>query len=232
MTEIKKRFHSINDDIRLAEQQSGRAPESVKLLAVSKTWPAEKLRLVAEEGQQRFGENYLQEALEKIDALADLDLEWHFIGPIQSNKTRDIAACFDWAQSVDRLKIARRLNEQRPEDLTPLNVCIQVNIDEENSKSGVAASDVLPLAEAISQLDRLRLRGLMVIPSRQEREEAQRDSFRRANAVFESLQQRFDHIDTLSMGMSADLHAAVAEGSTMVRIGTALFGQRDIRQAE
>ncbi len=204
----------------------------MKLLAVSKTWPAEKLRLVAEEGQLRFGENYLQEALEKIDALADLDLEWHFIGPIQSNKTRDIAARFDWAQSVDRLKIARRLNEQRPEDLTPLNVCIQVNIDEENSKSGVAASEVMPLAEAISQLDRLRLRGLMVIPSRQEREEAQRDSFRRANAVFESLQQRFDHIDTLSMGMSADLHAAVAEGSTMVRIGTALFGQRDTRQAE
>lgn len=232
MTEIKKRFHSINDDIRLAEQELGRAPDSVKLLAVSKTWPAEKLRLVAEEGQQRFGENYLQEALEKIDALADLDLEWHFIGPIQSNKTRDIAAYFDWAQSVDRLKIARRLNEQRPEDLTPLNVCIQVNIDEENSKSGVAANEVLPLAEAISQLDNLRLRGLMVIPSRQEREEAQRDSFRRAHALFESLQQRFDHIDTLSMGMSADLHAAVAEGSTMVRIGTALFGQRDTRQAE
>lgn len=232
MTEIKKRFHTIHDTIRQAEKQHGRTSNSVQLLAVSKTWPADKLRKLAELGQTQFGENYLQEALEKIDALADLDLEWHFIGPIQSNKTRDIAAYFDWAQSVDRLKIARRLNEQRPEDLTPLNVCIQVNIDEENSKSGVAASEVLPLAEAISQLDNLRLRGLMVIPSRQEREEAQHDSFRRAQALFESLQQRFDHIDTLSMGMSADLHAAVAEGSTMVRIGTALFGQRDTRQAE
>ncbi len=232
MTEIKKRFHSINNDIRLAEQQSGRAPGSVKLLAVSKTWPAEKLRLVAEEGQQRFGENYLQEALEKIEALAGLDLEWHFIGPIQSNKTRDIAAHFDWAQSVDRLKIARRLNEQRPEDLPPLNVCIQVNIDEEDSKSGVSASEVLSLAEAISQLDRLRLRGLMVIPARQEDEAAQRDSFHRAWDLFESMQTQFEGIDTLSMGMTGDLNAAIAEGSTMVRIGTALFGQRDTRQAE
>lgn len=230
MTEIKKRFHSINDEIRLAEQQSGRIPDSVKLLAVSKTWPAEKLKLVAEEGQQRFGENYLQEALEKIEALADLNLEWHFIGPIQSNKTRDIAANFDWAQSVDRLKIARRLNEQRPDDLPALNVCIQVNIDEEDSKSGVAANDVISLAEAISQLDRLRLRGLMVIPAKQEDEAAQRDSFRRARDLFESLQTRFEGIDTLSMGMTGDLNAAIAEGSTMVRIGTALFGQRDTSQ--
>lgn len=230
MTEIKKRFHSINDEIRLAEQQSGRAPDSVKLLAVSKTWPAEKLKLVAEEGQLRFGENYLQEALEKINALRDLKLEWHFIGPIQSNKTRDIAAHFDWAQSVDRIKIARRLNEQRPVELPPLNVCIQVNIDKEDSKSGVAASDVMSLAESISQLDKLRLRGLMVIPAKQDDEAAQRDSFRRARDLYLSLQQRFDDIDTLSMGMTGDLHAAIAEGSTMVRIGTALFGQRDTRQ--
>lgn len=230
MTEIKKRFHSINDEIRLAEQQSGRAPDSVKLLAVSKTWPAEKLKLVAEEGQLRFGENYLQEALEKINALRDLKLEWHFIGPIQSNKTRDIAAHFDWAQSVDRIKIARRLDEQRPVELPPLNVCIQVNIDEEDSKSGVAASDVMSLAESISQLDKLRLRGLMVIPAKQDDEAAQRDSFRRARDLYLSLQQRFDDIDTLSMGMTGDLHAAIAEGSTMVRIGTALFGQRDTRQ--
>jgi hypothetical protein len=230
MTEIKKRFHSINDEIRLAEQQSGRAPDSVKLLAVSKTWPAEKLKLVAEEGQLRFGENYLQEALEKINALRDLKLEWHFIGPIQSNKTRDIAAHFDWAQSVDRIKIARRLNEQRPVELPPLNVCIQVNIDKEDSKSGVAAGDVMSLAESISQLDKLRLRGLMVIPAKQDDEAAQRDSFRRARDLYLSLQQRFDDIDTLSMGMTGDLHAAIAEGSTMVRIGTALFGQRDTRQ--
>lgn len=231
MTEIKKRFHAIKDNIRLIEQESGRTPGSVTLLAVSKTWPAEKLRLVAEEGQQCFGENYLQEALEKMDALADLDLEWHFIGPIQSNKTRDIAARFDWAQSVDRLKIARRLNQQRPDSLPPLNVCIQVNIDEEDTKSGVTADKVLPLAEAISELDRLTLRGLMVIPARHSEESAQRDSFKRAQDLFNSLQQRFKGIDTLSMGMTGDLNAAIAEGSTMVRIGTALFGQRDTRQA-
>lgn len=227
MTEIKKRFHSILDDIRLAEQQSGRPSGSVQLLAVSKTWPAEKLRQVAEQGQHRFGENYLQEALEKIQALADLDLEWHFIGPIQSNKTRDIAAHFDWVQSVDRLKIASRLNNQRPDNLPPLNVCIQVNIDNEASKSGVPTSEVLSLATEIARLDRIKLRGLMVIPARQINEAAQRASFYRAYQLYETLQKHFDGIDTLSMGMTGDLHAAIAEGSTLVRIGTALFGKRD-----
>ena len=232
MTEIKKRFHAIEQDIRLAEQQSGRTPGSVKLLAVSKTWPAEKLRLMAEEGQPRFGENYLQEALEKIAALDDLDLEWHFIGPIQSNKTRDIAAHFDWAQSVDRLKIARRLNEQRPDNLPPLNLCIQVNIDEEETKSGVTPDQVMPLAEAISELDKLKLRGLMVIPAKHSDESTQRASFQRAQQLFSLLQDHFEDIDTLSMGMTGDLNAAIAEGSTMVRIGTALFGQRDTRPAQ
>lgn len=227
MTDIKKRLHSIIHDIKVAEQQSARTAGSVRLLAVSKTWPAEKLRQVAREGQRRFGENYLQEALEKIDALADLELEWHFIGPIQSNKTRDIASRFDWAQSIDRLKIAQRLNAQRPDNLPPLNVCIQVNIDQEASKSGVAAEDVMPLALAINELDRLRLRGLMVIPARHHDETAQRASFHRAQMLFKALQERFDDIDTLSMGMSGDLQVAIAEGSTMVRIGTALFGQRD-----
>lgn len=232
MTEIKNRFHAILNDIRLATEQSGRSPDSVRLLAVSKTWPADKLRQVAELGQRRFGENYLQEALEKIDALADLDLEWHFIGPIQSNKTRDIAAFFHWAQSVDRLKIANRLHQQRPDDLPPLNVCIQVNIDNEDSKSGVKADEVLPLAKAISQLDRLRLRGLMVIPSRQTETASQHASFRRAQDLYQQLQNQFNGIDTLSMGMTADLAAAIAEGSTMVRIGTALFGQRDASQRQ
>lgn len=232
MTEIKNRFHAILDSIKQAEEQVQRAPGSVQLLAVSKTWPASELRQVAQLGQRCFGENYLQEALEKIEALADLNLEWHFIGPIQSNKTRDIAANFDWAQSVDRLKIANRLDQQRPDNWPPLNVCIQVNIDNEASKSGVLADEVLPLAEAIDKLERLRLRGLMVIPSRQISESAQRNSFRRAHKLYQQLQKRFDGIDTLSMGMTADLAAAIAEGSTMVRIGTALFGQRDSSQRQ
>lgn len=212
--------------------QSGRAPDSIQLLAVSKTWPADKLRQMAALGQSCFGENYLQEALAKIEALADLDLQWHFIGPIQSNKTRDIAAHFDWAQSIDRFKIARRLDQQRSDEQAPLNVCIQVNIDNEDSKSGVKAGDVLPLAEQIAQLDRLKLRGLMVIPSRQTEESAQRASFHRAHDLFQQLQDQHPQVDTLSMGMTADLSAAIAEGSTMVRIGTALFGQRDTSQRQ
>lgn len=227
MTEIKNRFKQIQNTIQLACKQSGRASDAVQLLAVSKTWPADTLRQVAGLGQMRFGENYLQEALQKIEALSDLILEWHFIGPIQSNKTRDIAAHFDWAQSVDRLKIAKRLHQQRPDHKPPLNVCIQVNIDNEDSKSGVSAEQVLPLAKEVARLDKLRLRGLMVIPSRQAESAAQRASFHRAHALYQQLQKDFKHIDTLSMGMTADLDAAIAEGSTMVRIGTALFGQRD-----
>jgi hypothetical protein len=232
MTEIKNRFNTIQQAINDASVQSGRDPEAVRLLAVSKTWPAEKLRQLTVLGQRCFGENYLQEALEKIEALADLDLEWHFIGPIQSNKTRDIAAHFDWAQSIDRVKIARRLNQQRATEQPSLNVCIQVNIDEEDSKSGVSADEVLTLAEQIAQLDRLVLRGLMVIPSRQTDETAQRASFRRAHDLFKQLQHHYPQVDTLSMGMTADLSAAIAEGSTMVRIGTALFGPRDTSQRQ
>lgn len=231
MTEIKKRYNSILEKIRQAEQLCGRSPNSVQLLAVSKTWPAEELRQVAEQGQQRFGENYLQEALEKIDALSDLNLEWHFIGPIQSNKTRDIAENFDWVQSIDRLKIANRLDTQRPADLPALNVCIQVNIDQEETKSGVTADELMSLATDIAKLKRLRLRGLMVIPSKQSDEKAQRDSFQRAHELYSQLAGQFDGIDTLSMGMTGDMQAAIAEGSTMVRIGTALFGQRHTRQA-
>ena len=232
MTEIKKRLDNILEQIRQAEIIANRPQYSVQLLAVSKTWPAEKLRLVAAQGQYQFGENYLQEALKKIEALSDLDLEWHFIGPIQSNKTREIAAHFDWAQSIDRLKIAQRLNKQRPTHLPALNVCIQVNIDDEDSKSGVAMNEVLPLAAEIAVLDRLTLRGLMIIPARQTDVTAQRATFRRAHAMFESLQQRFEHIDTLSMGMTADMGLAIREGSTMVRIGTALFGRRDTSQGQ
>ena len=212
--------------IKLAEQQAHRHPGSVKLLAVSKTWPASRLRELAEAGQTRFGENYLQEALEKIAALDDLTLEWHFIGPVQSNKTREIAVHFDWVQSVDRLKIAQRLSAQRPQHKTPLNICLQVNIDNEPSKSGVQPEKLLELAAAVSQLDNLCLRGLMVIPAIAETEEKQLDTFGRAQQLFSELKIAHPEADTLSMGMSADMQAAITQGSTMVRIGTALFGER------
>jgi len=230
MTKIKKRFETISDSIRQAELDANRPKKAVQLLAVSKTWSAEKLRAVAALGQKCFGENYLQEAVDKIHALEDLDLEWHFIGPIQSNKTRDIAALFDWAHTVDRLKIAKRLNDQRPQQLAPLNVCIQVNIDNEDSKSGVSVADIQTLAEAIQDFDKLKLRGLMIIPARHDNEKEQVDTFQRAYELYQNLQIQFDGIDTLSMGMTADMQLAIQHGSTMVRIGTALFGQRHTRQ--
>jgi pyridoxal phosphate enzyme (YggS family) len=226
MAEIKNRLQNVLQQIRDAETAANRPPESVKLLAVSKTWPADKLRELALAGQQDFGENYLQEALGKITNLADLALTWHFIGPIQSNKTRDIAEQFDWVHSVDRLKIARRLSEQRADDLTPLNICLQVNIDAEESKSGVSVDALMALATAVHKLPNLQLRGLMVIPQATDDIDAQHNAFSRSFQQYRALQSRFPNIDTLSMGMSGDLTAAVAEGSTMVRIGTALFGQR------
>ncbi|MDT8311070.1 MAG: YggS family pyridoxal phosphate-dependent enzyme [Methylophaga sp.] len=226
MAEIKKRLQTVLQQIRAAETAENRPPESVKLLAVSKTWPADKLRELALAGQQDFGENYLQEALSKIVDLADLALTWHFIGPIQSNKTRDIATHFDWVHSVDRLKIAERLSTQRNNNLAPLNICLQVNIDAEDSKAGVTADALLNLATDVAKLPHLQLRGLMVIPQATDNVAAQHDAFQRSFQLYHALQSRFHHIDTLSMGMSADLTAAIAEGSTMVRIGTALFGQR------
>lgn len=226
MAEIKKRLQTVLQQIRDDEKAADRPENSVQLLAVSKTWPAEKLRELAEAGQMDFGENYLQEALSKIKDLADLPITWHFIGPIQSNKTRDIAAHFDWAQSVDRFKIAKRLSEQRPDNLPPLNICLQVNIDNEANKSGVAADDLMTLAAEINGLPNIQLRGMMVIPEATNEISAQHAAFRRSYKLFETLQKQFSGADTLSMGMSADLKAAIAEGSTMVRIGTALFGQR------
>lgn len=226
MTAIKNHLQTVFQQIRDAEAAANRSENSVKLLAVSKTWPAEKLRELALAGQQDFGENYLQEALGKIADLADLALIWHFIGPIQSNKTRDIAEHFAWVHSVDRLKIAQRLNEQRPAHLSPLNVCLQVNIDNEDSKSGVAPADLIDLANAVDKLPKLRLRGLMVIPKATDDIAFQHNAFQRSFQQYQALQSQFPTIDTLSMGMSADLTAAVAEGSNMVRIGTALFGQR------
>lgn len=231
MTEIKNRLQDVLQQIRAAETAANCTQNSVRLLAVSKTWPAATLRELAQAGQQDFGENYLQEALSKIADLADLALTWHFIGPIQSNKTRDIAAHFDWVHSVDRFKIAKRLSEQRADNLPPLNICLQVNIDAEDSKAGVTADALLNLATEVTKLPQLQLRGLMVIPQATDNVAAQHDAFQRSFKLYQTLQSRFEHIDTLSMGMSADLTAAIAEGSTMVRIGSALFGQRHTQKS-
>jgi pyridoxal phosphate enzyme (YggS family) len=203
----------------------------VELLAVSKTFGADAVIAAAEAGQAAFGENYLQEALEKIAAVRatrpDLELEWHFIGPIQSNKTRPIAEHFDWVHSVDREKIAHRLSEQRPAHLPPLNSCLQVNISGEASKSGVLPTDVIAVAQAIAALPRLRLRGLMAIPEAEGDAEQQRAPFRQLHALFDQLRAEGLALDTLSMGMSGDMAAAIAEGATIVRIGSAIFGTRD-----
>ncbi|MDX1573972.1 MAG: YggS family pyridoxal phosphate-dependent enzyme [Methylophaga sp.] len=226
MAEIKNHLQNVLQQIRDAEKAANRPENSVKLLAVSKTWPAEKLRELAMSGQQDFGENYLQEALNKITDLSDLSLTWHFIGPIQSNKTREIAEHFDWVHSVDRFKIARRLSEQRPDNLPPLNICLQVNIDAEDSKAGVSEDFLLDLATDVHDLPNIQLRGLMVIPKATDDVKAQHDAFRRSFEQYQALQSQFPNIDTLSMGMSGDLTVAITEGSNMVRIGTALFGQR------
>jgi len=229
MLTIKKRHLDITNSIELSTKSANRPAGSVQLLAVSKTWPAALLREATQAGQHCFGENYLQEALIKIEELADLNLEWHFIGPIQSNKTKDIATSFDWVQSLDRLKIAQRLSNQRPSGSPSLNICIQVNIDDEHSKSGVAIIDVLAFAEQIDKLEYLSLRGLMVLPSKTDDAGLQRIAFQKSHQLFEQLKLIYPSVDTLSMGMSDDMESAIAEGSTMVRIGTALFGKRTTR---
>jgi len=223
---IIKNLTNVTNHIEKAAKDHHRNPDDIQLLAVSKTWPAQVLREAATAGQQAFGENYLQEALTKIEHLKDLNLHWHFIGPIQSNKTKDIAQNFDWVQSVDRLKIAQRLSAQRPIHLPPLNVCIQVNIDNESSKSGISEIELDALAESIHSLDRIVLRGLMIIPSKTDDSEQQRLSFRKAYRLYQQLAATYPSVDTLSMGMSGDMATAISEGSTMVRIGSALFGQR------
>lgn len=221
---IASRLDAIHHRIRQAEQMVGRAPDSVRLIAVSKTQPPEALIAAYRHGQRAFGENYLQEALAKQDQLAHFDIAWHFIGPLQSNKTRPVAARFDWVHSVDRLKIAERLSEQRPEHLPPLNICLQINVSGEDSKSGVTPEELPALAAAVAGLPRLRLRGLMAIPAPTPDVEQQRAGFRAVREAFELLAGL--GLDTLSMGMSEDLEAAVAEGATLVRIGTAVFGPR------
>jgi len=217
----------VRQRIRLACEKATRRPDSVTLLAVSKTRRADEVRQLSRCGQRAFGENYLQEALDKMEALSDLPLEWHFIGPIQSNKTRPIAERFDWVHSVDRLKIATRLSQQRPAGLAPLNVCLQVNISAEASKAGCTPQALPALAAAVARLPNLRLRGLMAIPQPEADPERQRAVFAQVRRLLERLQQTLPALDTLSMGMSADLEAAILEGSTLVRVGTALFGPRN-----
>ncbi len=230
MSSIADNIGSVTRRIQKATLQAGRSAGSVRLLAVSKTRSADDLRAAIAAGQKAFGENYLQEALDKIDALADeADIDWHFIGPIQSNKTRQIAAGFSWVHSVDRLKIARRLSEQRPPALGPLNICLQVNINEEDSKAGCGLDQLPDLVAAIGELPNLSLRGLMAIPDPDQPEADLRLSFRKlARTLHELKAQHPDAgpLDTLSMGMSGDLELAIAEGATWVRVGTDVFGPR------
>ena len=226
---LARHLNEVRQRIAQAETAASRDASSVALLAVSKTFPAEDVRAVFEAGQRAFGENYVQEAVAKIAALADLrdQVQWHFIGPLQSNKTKVVAENFDWVHSVDRLKIAERLSEQRPGSMAALNVCLQVNVSGEASKSGVAPAETLALARRIAALPRLRLRGLMAIPEAAESLDEQRAPHRRLRELMETLRADGLELDTLSIGMSADLEAAILEGSTMVRIGTAIFGARD-----
>jgi len=228
MTMIGDKLQQVRTRIVTACTAVGRDPASVRLLAVSKTFDADAVRSAHAAGQRAFGENYVQEGVAKIEALADLraELEWQCIGPLQSNKTRVVAAHFDWVHSIDRLKIAERLAEQRPAHLPPLSVCLQVNVDGGANKSGVAPEDAVALAQAVAALPRLRLRGLMAIPEPAPDFASQRALFLRAAVVFEEIRANGIEVDTLSLGMSADLEAAVAAGSTMVRVGTAIFGQR------
>lgn len=226
MTVIATQLQAVHARITAACHAAGRAPDSVQLLAVSKTFGPEAVRAAHAAGQTAFGENYIQEAVDKMALLDDLPLQWHCIGPIQSNKTRLVAAHFQWAQTVDRLKIAQRLSEQRPQHLPPLQVCLQVNVDGGATKSGVSPEELPALAQAVAALPRLQLRGLMCIPDPQEDAAAMRAVFLRARALYEDLRARGLPLDTLSMGMSGDLEAAIGAGSTLVRVGTAIFGGR------
>ena len=230
MSIIAENLQAVEATIASAAEAANRPRSSVQLLAVSKTFPAEAVLEAMAAGQRAFGENYLQEALDKIALVAraqpQAPVEWHFIGPIQSNKTRPIASSFQWVHTVERLKIAQRLSEQRPPELGPLNVCIQVNISGEASKSGAQEDEVPELARQVAQLPNLRLRGLMAIPEATKDEAQQRAAFARLRALFETLRAQGLALDTLSMGMSGDLKAAVAEGATIVRIGSAIFGVR------
>ena len=230
MTTIASNMQAVKAAMGRATLAAGRRAEDVELLAVSKTFPHEAVREACEAGQRRFAESYVQESLYKMEALRDLPIEWHYIGPIQSNKTRPIAEHYAWVHSLDRLKIAERLSAQRPAGLPPLQVCIEVNISGEASKSGVSPDDIEALALAVAALPNLKLRGLMAIPAPTEDEAEQRAAFARLRGIFERLNERGLQLDTLSMGMSHDYPAAIAEGATIVRVGTAIFGARTYPQ--
>ncbi len=223
---VSANLAQVRKRIELAVLAAGRPANEVTLLAVSKTMPAQAVREAYNAGQLAFGENYIQEGVDKIASLADLPLVWHCIGPIQSNKTKLVAENFAWVHSVDRLKIAERLSAQRPAHLPALQICLQVNVDGGSNKSGVAPTDLLALAQAVAQLPNLQLRGIMTIPEPAENDAAARAVHRQAKRLFDSLNAAGLKLDTLSMGMTGDLEAAIAEGSTCVRVGTAIFGQR------
>ncbi len=227
MIKVTENLWKIQDLLRAAAVAAGRAPESVRLLAVSKRKPVESILEAAAGGQRDFGENFAQEGVDKIDATGRDDLIWHFIGHLQSNKTRLVAERYDWVHTIDRIKIARRLSEQRPHHAGDLNVCIQVNVDDEQGKSGIRPEEVDAMASEITALPKLKLRGLMCIPAVRSGMDAQRKPFAVLRKLLESLQQQGFQVDTLSMGMSADYPAAIREGATIVRIGTLLFGERD-----
>lgn len=220
-------MQAVKQRIVAAAHAVGRDPATVDLLAVSKTWPAEAVRDAARTGQKAFGENYVQEGVDKIAALADLNLEWHFIGPLQSNKTRLVASHFDWVHSLERIKVAERLSVQRPDNLAPLNVCLQVNVSAEMSKSGVAPDEVLALAREVVALRGLRLRGLMCIPEPDGGAVLLYERFARLRELLGELRAQGFDVDTLSMGMSDDLELAIEAGSTLVRVGSAIFGARN-----
>ena len=227
MSAIADNLQAVQARISNAAAAVGRSPESVRLLAVSKTWPLACVLDAAEAGQRAFGENYVQEGIDKIAAVSGRNLEWHFIGPLQSNKTKPVAEHFDWVHSIDRLKIAERLSAQRPAYLAPLQVCVQINVSGEASKSGCAPDEALALCRAVAALPGLQLRGLMAIPEPTDDLQAQRIPFRKLRELREQICAAGLPLDTLSMSMSHDLEAAVAEGATIVRIGTAIFGERN-----
>jgi pyridoxal phosphate enzyme (YggS family) len=231
MTVIATQLQAVQARIRNACVASGRDPASVTLLAVSKTFGSEAVREAHAAGQIAFGENYVQEAVTKMTALNDLSLEWHCIGPLQSNKTRLVAEHFDWVHTVDRLKIAQRLSEQRPDTRAPLQVCLQVSVDGGSTKSGAVPGELVELAHAVATLPRLQLRGLMCIPDPLPDVAAMQEVFARAHALYGALRAEGLPLDTLSMGMSGDLEPAIAAGSTMVRVGTAIFGGRSYASA-
>ena len=226
MNDLGNNYRSVVERIRAAEKNSHRKSGSVELIAVGKLHTAEAIRQLAEYGQKAFAENFVQEAISKQQQLSDVDIEWHFIGSIQSNKTRDIANHFSWVHSVDRFKIARRLSDQRAEILSPLNICLQVNLQREESKSGVPRAQLLPMLEQMRDLPRITVRGLMIVPKPVSDPSQQREVFGQLRELLEEANRSGHSLDTLSMGMTADLEQAIAEGATHVRIGTALFGLR------